>query len=632
MGLIQLIIKNSYCHENLTLDFASGINYITGANESGKSEALSMIPYALFGSVGLRDKIDAYKELEVTLKFKVNTTIYTVFRSNKVINLIDANTTIATGTTAVNKAIINLFSYDFEIFNKTNYSQQSDAEMYNKMTKSEMTKFVEKASGVENAKEQEKALDSRRKELNTLIKSLKPNLIVTDVSFSPNREMEELLLDPGYLDSIKDQTTQIYTDIKALTSRIATAKAKQNTPVFSDGSIEAASALLDSWTETLSKYDLKALKRSYNERESAIQELEREEKNFNKLEDEFNLSLDWYLEQQKQLETNKLVAEKEGLLAKGSITCPSCYNSFPLMHDSLSKFEGLESNSVSMSESKLNSAISWKTYKSLEASTSISDLKSKISGLFLDCENFLEFSKLKEQQVNMSYKISNYYEDLERYEANNSSILKALGGQTLEELEESVKDAEERFERLNKTKEDLTYYSQAKAVFEVRQEFITKSKEEIEIYSKELLVVEKALELSRQIKLNLQQRFIPTLNRKASTLVQQITDGKRYKLEITDDFMLTMDTHNIKVFSGSAKVVANIAFRLAYVETFFKKNFPVFIGDEIDSFFDADRAKELHTVFKSLEAQDYQIILISHFTQSDGHILDITKIKADMND
>lgn len=631
MSLITLTIKNSYCHESLTLNFSEGINYIVGVNESGKSEALSMIPYAFFGSPALRDSISAYKKLEVTQTFKVRDDIYTVFRSDKSTYISDVNgKEIATGSTPVTKFIINLLGYDFDIFNKTNYTQQSDAEMYNKMTKTEMTKFVEKASGVENAKEVEKALDTRRKELNAAIKTLKSNLTVSDIDFVEDKELEEILVEtPNHVKELSDAVVTCFNSIKDFTSVLSMAKTKQDAPVFSGGSLEAAYKLLDDWTNTLSKFDLKALERSYNERERAILDRDRESNSFDRYNRLYDKTLDWYEEQKQQLDINKLLKEKEKLLSKGDITCPSCTHSFPLMYDSLAKFDGLEYKEVTMSETEISSAISWKKFKSVEAENTIKDLNTKINNLYLDCENYVEFSRLKEQQITLSRSVSNYHEDLERYETNNANILKALNGRTVEEVQQALDTVEHNYAHFNEQKEYVTKYLQTKSLYDVRMEFVNKCNEDLLELEKELAVVEKALSSSKEIKLNLQQKFIPTLNSKASSIVQQITDGKRHNLQITDDFTLTMDNHNIRVFSGSAKVVANIAFRLAYVETFYSKSFPVFIGDEIDSFFDPDRAKDLHSVFKELEGRGYQIILISHFTQDDGNIIDINELKGE---
>ena len=50
MNILNLMIKNSYAHKNTTIKFEEGVNYILGKNESGKSEALEMIAYALFGT------------------------------------------------------------------------------------------------------------------------------------------------------------------------------------------------------------------------------------------------------------------------------------------------------------------------------------------------------------------------------------------------------------------------------------------------------------------------------------------------------------------------------------------------------------------------------------------------------
>lgn len=61
---------------------------------------------------------------------------------------------------------------------------------------------------------------------------------------------------------------------------------------------------------------------------------------------------------------------------------------------------------------------------------------------------------------------------------------------------------------------------------------------------------------------------------------------------------------------------------------FYKKTFPLFIGDEIDSFADATRAAHIHESLKVLAEDGYQVILISHHALSfEGNIIDLNTLK-----
>ena len=49
----KLVLTNFQKHEDLTVDFTSGLNAIRGANENGKSSLMRGIAYAFFGSRAL---------------------------------------------------------------------------------------------------------------------------------------------------------------------------------------------------------------------------------------------------------------------------------------------------------------------------------------------------------------------------------------------------------------------------------------------------------------------------------------------------------------------------------------------------------------------------------------------------
>ena len=94
-------------------------------------------------------------------------------------------------------------------------------------------------------------------------------------------------------------------------------------------------------------------------------------------------------------------------------------------------------------------------------------------------------------------------------------------------------------------------------------------------------------------------------------------------------FELLLDGKLLSAYSGSTQVTANVAFRISLIELFYKKTFPVFIGDEIDSFADKDRAEHIHTALNRLAKEGYQILLISHHSiKFEGNVIDLNAIKA----
>jgi DNA repair exonuclease SbcCD ATPase subunit len=142
--LLNLTVKNSFAHKHTVVKFEKGINYILGKNESGKSELLEMILYALYGSSALRGAASDYKDLEVTLTFKVKDQIYIVDRSKKTsLSEVEIKadgttsiTVVANSKTAVNTAITEKLGYTLDVFNKINFSKQLESTAHSSATKS----------------------------------------------------------------------------------------------------------------------------------------------------------------------------------------------------------------------------------------------------------------------------------------------------------------------------------------------------------------------------------------------------------------------------------------------------------------------------------------------------------------
>lgn len=86
--LISLHMKNFRRHEDLVVDFTTGLNVLRGANEGGKSTVIEAVLYALYGSKALRDTFEetvtwgkAEKELSVKLVIRVDDIDYVFTRA-----------------------------------------------------------------------------------------------------------------------------------------------------------------------------------------------------------------------------------------------------------------------------------------------------------------------------------------------------------------------------------------------------------------------------------------------------------------------------------------------------------------------------------------------------------------------
>lgn len=120
----QLVLSNFRQHENLTIDFESGLVAIRGANEAGKTTLQEAIAYALFGANALREAFAAVvrwgqpeASLCVTLRLTLDGVQYQIVRKKSGAELVAQglpgdNDLLVTGQTEVTKYVERLLRVD----------------------------------------------------------------------------------------------------------------------------------------------------------------------------------------------------------------------------------------------------------------------------------------------------------------------------------------------------------------------------------------------------------------------------------------------------------------------------------------------------------------------------------------
>ena len=127
----KLVLTNFKKHENLTIDFGSGLVALKGANEAGKSTIYHAIVYAMFGSralplslaetvtYGLPDS-----SLKVVLEFTFGGVLYHISRS-KSGAVLTAGTVTANGQAEVTRYVENLFGVNADTASKLMIASQN---------------------------------------------------------------------------------------------------------------------------------------------------------------------------------------------------------------------------------------------------------------------------------------------------------------------------------------------------------------------------------------------------------------------------------------------------------------------------------------------------------------------------
>ena len=643
MNLLKLIIKNTYAHKNTVITFSDGVNYIIGKNESGKTVVLNMIAYSLFGSGALRGPASDYKKLQVSLSFKVNNTHYLVERNTK--DVIYEVVTVkgvkgtdevqlkdkAVGKTSVNLFISNLLGYGLDVFNRMNFSQQLDGDSYATSKKSERLDLINKINGVDEANQLEKYLESLKKSFKAEIKGLDMSAIVNSVDFTPNPKLDHLT-DEDLL-KMSEESKNLYSKISNLNSVVTAFNMIPNEPQWPSALFHPSSLVNPYTGEELALEDYLCVYEAHLKSLSVLDEAIDNRYKFlhaNAIYDSTeNLIEPSFVEElEKHLENNKLFEQKQHLLSQGSIQCPHCEEEFPLMYSSLDSLGNVEYIEIPFDNNYIKKA---RFFLDHNYETCVKYL-SEIS--FLETEKEDKLTYIFKADYNKAKAVDKEWKDFNRsleaqktslklFKDNYPDFIDLASTQTLQDK------ANKELTELSTKRNELEVYLREKGVYLSAQ----KAKSQIDVLVKDkqerIKAYDSLIEQSKALKLEIQNNSIPSLNKKASAIINKMTGGEHYSLTLSDTFELLLDGKIITAFSGSTQVTANVAFRIALIESFYKKTFPVFIGDEIDSFADATRAEHIHNSLGKLAEDGYQIILISHHSINfKGNIIDLNKIKG----
>ena len=644
MNLLKIIIKNTYAHKNTTITFTDGMNYIVGKNESGKTVVLNMIAFALFGAGALRGPVSDYKKLQVSLSFKVNDKLYLVERGTKdiiyeiITTNLDKNGNVdiqtvekATGKTAVNQFIVGILGYGLDVFNRMNFSQQLEGDSYANSKKSERLDLINKINGVDEANQLEKHLESKKKAYKSEIKGLDMSAIVNNVEFTPNPKLDHLT--ENDLTKMAEEARDTYSKISELNSISTAYRMIPDAPEW-PSALYHPSSLVNPYTEeesTLDEYleaydahliSLQTINSTIENRNAYLRQNAIYDSSYN-LIDESTVE-----ELEKHLENNKMFEQKQHLLSQGSVKCPHCYEEFPLMYSSIDELGEVKYIEIPFDEQYIKRA---RYFVDHYYDTCI-QYESEISFLEMEKEERLQYEfKVDYNQaksIQNEWKIFN--KKVESHKESSDRFKNTYPDFTdIESLQNQIDKLNRDLALVSDKRLELESYLREKGVYLSAQ----KAKSQIDVLVKDkqekIKAYDALIEQSKAIKLEIQNKSIPSLNKKASSIINKMTGGEHYSLTLSDTFELLLDGKLITAFTGSTQVTANVAFRIALIESFYKKTFPVFIGDEIDSFADATRAEHIHKALGKLAEDGYQIILISHHSINfEGNVIDLNKIKG----
>lgn len=611
-----------YAHKDIRIEFTRGKNYIVGPIGSGKTEVLQGIGFAFFGTVALRDKATSYKNIYVELSFNYKEETFLIKRKINDASFLMLDSTnnyeeVANSTSGVNQRIISLLGYNYDIFLLSNFCQQKKLSYFSDLTPAKRLQYIDKISGIEEAKDLLKHLTIKRK-------TLKDNLaLLKDVTIEPKLN-SNIDLSFDYLSSIDFLNTKL-NSISSLYT--------EYTSVLESRSYSISKPLFPISDKNLSYYNLdESLYKDCIDYLSNINSLESE---INSLTDILNslpkinsklknISLNEVLDKINLFKINTIYSSSDNI----KITCSSCnatHDLKPLLNAPESLLDPIDIKDLYNLQTYLEGG--YDTIRE-ETERSIRKKKRELEYL-LENELIINLSLLSTDQF--IKKISDndsmyslYLENLTSYnnqEENNNKILEEANSikETIDKL------IEEQSEDI-KLKDTYIQYNTEKNLYLEQYLLYEQAQNKVNEFKIELDLVNNLIKEINNITLFIKNQTIPLINYHASRFLNLITKGRMNSIEITDNYDLIVDGYKIDVRSGGQQDMASLAFRLSLSQSIISGMLPLFLADEIDSSGGKNDSNDIMEALDTISESNFQIIMVTHEDTSNLENINIIQL------
>lgn len=567
-----------------------------------------MIGFAFFGTVSLRGKASTYPKLSVELQFNHYGSKFLIKRrvNDASISLYDEDekkfVEVATSTTGVNNKIISLLGYDYNIYLLSNYCQQGKLQYFSELTPAKRLQFIDKVSGIEDAKELVDWLNTKRKSLKNTLDTLKdmihqPELSAgIDINTDYDALLQDLTIDTGMINSlnrqIKDLRSEHYSEVPSLPKEVT--DSIKNLASVSDTVLKDCMARVDQY-EVLQE-DLEKLIEQQDRLLKCPPSLRNTSLTITEAEELLN-----------QIMMNSLT--------EAAISCPECSHTF-----STSVLKDTSHHLSHISVKDLSNYIAW---LQPEIQHEYSELTIKQKGLSDRIQS------LSEEELVLGVRLS--HPDAQRLSRDVTRAREQVADYDLilsrrsKALEHNVSvDVE-----ITSLQKELDYLlDQQSKVSELRSEYVAKRVEK-DLYLKqytlyqeakkkydgtktEFEIIQTLIKEINEITSNIKLETIPLINHHASSYLNTMTKGVMTDIKITENYDLIVDGFQINLRSGAQKDLSSLAFRLSLGQSIILGMLPLFIGDEIDASSPTEVANDITSALETMSDNGYQILMITH--------------------
>jgi exonuclease SbcC len=307
--------------------------------------------------------------------------------------------------------------------------------------------------------------------------------------------------------------------------------------------------------------------------------------------------------------------QKKRFLDQGDLCCPSCNHTWPIAADALKSFEGVvEVEKPEITEMQINTE-----RDRLGNVNKLDELTGVLNTLNAQLVNMPDRSADLAERLNYETQVEQYDRAVRAYESYQSqAAAKRARFNQLDYVEELVGVLEARLRDAVAYERDRKSYEEAVVRFNTARDQVTEHVQKSDEYAE-------AKRRVQALKVQVKTHLLPSLNKVASILLNQMTGGERYEVLVDEDFEITIDGQPIGTLSGSGKAVANLAVRIALGQILTNKVFSVFFADEVDAAMDDDRAAYTAQALRRLTDLIGQVVIITHKRPETDHLIELKK-------
>ena len=610
------------------LDFASGLTAIVGPNESGKSLILEMLRYALWGSAALRGIAEDYKSLSVQCTFVVRGESYTVERSARKAELRGAVN--ASGTTAVNAAIVTLMGFGIAVFDMACSINQGEVEQLGKMKPAARKQLVDSVLGIGALDIVSKWAVDEARLLEREAEALQARLQMPSAPERPEDYQLSSVL----------ATTLV--SLRALTQEAGELRMLVKAPISKPTRPEVVV------TETQEELVIAESIQAQGEALRAqIAVLPFETQMITATEDQW-VQYEAHQRAQQWLSQNPAPAFlAEGLMeahdvcdlmdrmakahAKGGITCPHCAGDIPHEHDAIDKLvvelDGRTAIRPSHTRAEIQRALTydWETrgqYEGLPTGDRPTMTRAEIAAAKTKALQVEQRLKLETELSSLTLP---YFDararlaDLRHQERLFSEYEKQLA--TFGDWAQRVETAEARLQEIGELPNlmgmEMRYqlavtFERALETFDTQMLTYAIDAARVNQLTEEAAEYRRVKETLQILRVLIKQHLLPSLNAVASQMLRDMTGGQRAQIIVDDEFEILVDGQRLETLSGSGKACANLALRIGLGQVLTNRVFSTLLADEIDESMDQFRSENTSNLLEHLQMHISQVLLVSH--------------------